>query len=173
MEIWKDIKGYEGLYQVSNLGNIKALGLEYYKRDGKKDIRKEYLMRVQQTNNGYFTVGLRKPNEKVKRFYIHRLVAESFIINPYNYSEVNHINEDKSDNTYCNLEWCNRNYNINYGSRTEKYYKPIEKLDINGNVIEYYQSIKEAEQQGYKAPSIIRSCKKGYKHYGYYWRYAS
>ena len=111
MEIWKDIKGYEGLYQVSNKGHVKSLN---YRRTGKEGILKGRL-----DKDGYLRVGLCK-NKKQKPFYIHRLVAKAFLPNPNNLPEVNHIDENKENNHVENLEWCDRKYNNNYGSRNER-----------------------------------------------------
>lgn len=110
IEIWKDILGYEGLYQVSNLGNVRSLN---YRRSGKTKLLK------QGTDNGYKRVELSK-NGKKKKYWVHRLVAISFISNPNNYKEVNHKDEDKSNNNVNNLEWCTREYNNNYGTRNKR-----------------------------------------------------
>ena len=111
MEIWKDIKGYEGLYQVSNKGRVKSLN---YRRTGK-----EKILSSSPNSYGYLIVGLCK-NGKQKPFYIHRLVAEAFLTNPNNLLEVNHKDENKENNHVENLEWCDRKYNNNYGSRMER-----------------------------------------------------
>lgn len=122
MEIWKDIKDYEGLYQVSNLGRVKS------KRKILKAINSEYLK-----------VGLSK-NGVQKTLTIHRLVAQAFIDNPNDYNFVNHKDENKHNNNLNNLEWCNNLYNVNYGKRNEKIsksqskYKIIQK-DKNNNII--------------------------------------
>ena len=111
MEIWKDIKGYEGLYQVSNMGRIKSLN---YRNTGEEGILRHSL-----DSYGYLKVTLHK-NGKQKYFRIHRLVAETFIPNVNNLPEVNHIDENKENNHVENLEWCDRKYNNNYGSRNER-----------------------------------------------------
>ena len=111
MEIWKDIEGYEGLYQVSNKGRIKSLN---YKRTGKEGI-----LKGKADKNGYLIVFLYK-NRKPKPFLIHRLVAEAFIPNVNDLPEVNHIDENKENNHVENLEWCTRKYNMNYGTRTKR-----------------------------------------------------
>ena len=109
-EIWKDIEGYEGLYQVSNLGRIKSLN---YLNTGITKIMKQNL------SGNYATIGLCKKG-KVKTRYIHRLVAETFIPNTDNYLEVNHKDENKQNNRVDNLEWCTRKYNINYGTHNQR-----------------------------------------------------
>ena len=125
-EIWIDIKftdtdsieyDYTGLYQVSNLGNVKTL--EKYDRLGRK--YNEKIKKLRKEKSGYIRVQLTKNGEN-KFFAVHRLVAYMFIQNddPKNKVQVNHINEDKSNNTVENLEWCTASYNTNYGTRNER-----------------------------------------------------
>jgi len=114
-EMWKDIKGYEGLYQVSNLGRIKSLDI--IDKKGRKHsgiIRKPYVK-----NDGYLLITLNKESHK-KTYRMNRLVASTFLNNQHNLSDVNHIDEDKENNRVDNLEWCNRKYNINYGTRNTR-----------------------------------------------------
>ena len=111
-EEWRDIRGYEGKYQVSNLGRIKSL------KDSHGNYR-EKILKFKLEVSGYLQVHLYLEN-KVKAFKIHRLVAEAFIPNPNNLPEVNHKDENKENNRVDNLEWCDRKYNINYGTRTQK-----------------------------------------------------
>lgn len=115
MEIWKDISGYEGLYQVSNLGRVKSLE----RIDNNNHPVKEKIIKPYKTIGGYMQVCLWK-NGKVKHLQIHRLVAQAFIPNPYNLPECNHKDENPLNNCVENLEWCDHKYNINYGTRTEK-----------------------------------------------------
>ena len=114
-EIWKDIPEYEGLYQVSNLGNIKSLE----KSKGWCKI-KEKTLKLRIDKDGYYRVILSK-NSKPKMFLVHRLVAQAFIPNPNNLPEINHKNEIKTDNRVENLEWCTQLYNLHYGNRAKKY----------------------------------------------------
>ena len=116
-EIWKDIVGYEGLYQVSNLGNVKRL--KGYKGRGKGYIVEEHLIQPSINSRGYQNVILCK-NGKTKTFSMHRLVAIAFLDNSDNLPEVNHKDEDKTNNCVDNLEWCDRVYNNNYGTRNKK-----------------------------------------------------
>ena len=111
MEEWKDIKGFEGIYQISNYGRVKSLG--------NSKNRKEKILKQVINNDGYLHIGLHK-NGKKKDYLIHRLVAQEFLPNPYNYQEVNHIDEDRKNNYVLNLEWCSRQYNINYGSHNTR-----------------------------------------------------
>ena len=105
MEEWRDIKGYEGLYQISNKGRVKTLG--------NNKTRKEKILSPRK-RNGYFSVRLCKKGEKPKEFNIHRLVAQAFLLNPYNLPVVNHKDENKLNNNVENLEWCTQAYNVNY-----------------------------------------------------------
>lgn len=111
MEEWKDIIGYEGKYQVSNLGRIKSLN---YNNTGEEGI-----LDGDTNKRGYKVVNLSK-NGKGRTFLLHRLVAIAFIPNPNNLPEVNHINEDKNNNCVDNLEWCTSEYNANYGTRNKR-----------------------------------------------------
>ena len=95
MEKWKDIKGYEGLYQISNIGRVK---------------RNEKIIHQSHNNYGYLHISLCKEG-KVKTVVVHKLVAEAFIDNPNNYRQINHIDGNKQNNSVENLEWCNQKYN--------------------------------------------------------------
>ena len=102
-EVWKDIEGYEGLYQVSNFGDIKSLPKVRRNRSGTY-IQKEKLLKLSNTSTGYKKVELYK-DKKRKSFKVHRLVAQAFIPNPENKREVNHIDGNKHNNKVNNLEW--------------------------------------------------------------------
>ena len=117
-EIWKDIEGYEGLYQVSNFGRVKSLD-RYVLRNGNILFVKGIVL-SQLNNRGYLAVKLCNSG-KYKNYFVHRLVACAFVENLNNYNEVNHIDEDKHNNDFRNLEWCDRKYNVNYGSRADKF----------------------------------------------------
>ncbi len=112
-EIWKDIKGYEGFYQVSNLGNIRSVGRNIIKGSGKY-YKEENVLKLAKGKSGYYCVKLSIDGVK-KTKSVHRLVAEAFIPNQNNLPCINHINEDKLDNRVENLEWCDYSYNNKYG----------------------------------------------------------
>lgn len=122
-EIWKDIKRFEGIYQVSNLGRVKSLygwnGKEYYKR--------ELILKPYINGRNYLTVCLSnfKTKAKSKHAYIHRLVAEAFIPNPLNLKQINHLDFDKTNNCITNLEWCTQQENLNH-YRKSRYCKSVE-----------------------------------------------
>ena len=113
-EIWKPIDGFEGLYEVSNLGRIKIL--QKTRSDGK--VYKEKLMKIS-TNGSYCEVSLHKEG-KASHHLVHRLVAKAFIPNPEGLPQVNHIDENKTNNCVENLEWCTAKYNSNYGTRAKR-----------------------------------------------------
>ena len=113
-EIWKDIAGFEGHYQVSNLGHVKSLERIGY---GGKTIP-ERMLKQNLDGDGYPRIGLHK-NGCTKTRHVHRLVAEAFILNPQNYPEVNHKDENKQNNNANNLEWCTTKYNLTYGHRLD------------------------------------------------------
>lgn len=119
-EIWKDIIGYEGFYQVSNLGRIKTLDrVKEFPNGVKHIIRREAIMKLKTTNFGYITVSLYNHSaKKSKNYFAHKLVLIMFSTNPENKLEGNHKNGIKSDNTLENLEWCTRAENNRHAIET-------------------------------------------------------
>lgn len=181
-EIWKDVVGYEGLYQVSNLGKIKSLSREYCHgnqygvRTKKID---EKIMKQQITAFGYCSVKLSK-NKVCKHFQVHRLVAEAFILNPNNYPVVNHKDINKQNNCVDNLEWCTQKYNVLHANqhglfenRIRKLKKYIGQYDMEGNLIKLWDSARDAQKElKLKGYSNIRECCKGKRKtaYGFIWK---
>lgn len=169
-EIWKDIKGYENLYQISNLGRIKS-----FPRIGTRTMKIRILKQTI-TKNGYYCVVLYK-NRKPKTKSVHRLVAETFIPNPNNYNIVNHKDENSLNNNVNNLEWCTQKYNINYGtgnkrrSDTEKI--KVNQYDLNGNFIKEWQGIIDVSKKLKISDGNIVACCKGKRKTagGYKWEY--
>lgn len=187
-ETWKDINGYEGLYQVSNLGRVRSLD-KYVKskNNSLKFCKGVVLKNSLYKKSGYFYVGLHKNGSFVKKT-VHRLVAEAFIKNPYNLPCVNHINEVKTDNRVENLEWCTYLYNMLYSNVLDKANKnkpwikatkesikvcskPVIQYTKDGKVISEYKSAVEAERTtGIKNISTVcngRRLQAG----GYIWKY--
>lgn len=178
-EIWKDIAGYEGLYQVSNLGNVRSLN---YRRHG---YVKQLTPKV--NNKGYLWVEL-SFNRKRRCFSIHRLVAEAFVDNPYDFPEVNHIDEIKQNNKHDNLEWCTHKYNNQYSRirhpenyvrnvRSCKSYKHnicVEQKRRDGTIVNTYKNIADAvKETGFNNWSITQCCQGIRKQaYGYKWEFA-
>jgi hypothetical protein len=110
LEVWKDIKDYEGIYQVSNFGNVKSLDREVAPNNRVPYWRKGKICKQSKSNLGYMTVGFTVNNVKLNK-YVHRLVAETFITNWSNHPQVNHIDCDKTNNRMYNLEWCTNSQN--------------------------------------------------------------
>ena len=166
MEQWKDIQGYEGLYQVSNLGRVKSVE-RYQDNHGKKQIVPEKIKTPSLVNKGYLRVSLYKSN-KPEHAYVHRLVALHFIENPLNLPQINHKNEDKTCNEVWNLEWCNNQYNQQYSHNVK-----IVQYDLQGNFIKEWDSITEAETHlGIFDSGIVRCCQGKQKQCGgYVWKY--
>ena len=119
-EIWKDVKGYEGFYQVSNLGRVKKLSYTIINSNGKCVHYKEHFVICNIAKMGYYMFDLRIYNKKRKRVYLHRIIAEAFIHNPNNLPCINHKDENKLNNNIDNLEWCTYQYNIIYGNSRKK-----------------------------------------------------
>ena len=163
MEEWKDIEGYEGMYQVSNQGRVKSL------KFGKEKIRK-----CREMSNGYLVVGLCKEGKRTDKL-VHRLVAEAFLPNPNNLPQVNHKDENPSNNNVENLEWCTPKYNCNYGTRNQRCSSPkrVDQIDkVSGEVIRQWESTAECSRNGYSSGAVsecARGVRKQYK--GYVWKY--
>ena len=153
MEEWKTIEGYEGLYEVSNTGRIRN--------------RNRKIIKTFSNKEGYIRVTLCK-NNKPKTFSVHRLVALAFIPNTENKPQVNHIDEDKANNVFTNLEWVTQKENHNHGTINErisqslknnpKKSKPVSAFDDFGNLIFSFPSIYEAERQTGINNDVIRDC---------------
>lgn len=126
-EIWKDISGYEGLYQVSNLGRIKSLKGYYH--------RKEKILKSG-IRNGYYVINLSKKRER-KSYQVHRLVAQAFIPNPDNYLIINHKDENPLNNYVGNLEWCSQKHNVCWSSYKMRKRKGITHSNTNEKYITY------------------------------------
>ena len=112
-ETWRDIEGFEGTYQVSNIGRIKSLARTYYRSDGARVCLKEKMLKPYQLPSGYMYIDLKKDKKNIKK-YIHRLVCQAFLDEIDSKPEVNHINGIKHDNSLNNLEWVNRVENVNH-----------------------------------------------------------
>ena len=119
-EIWKDIQGYEGFYQISNLGNVKSLERVIDKGNGILQHRKERIMNKRESVDGYYVAKL-NVNKKSKSIAIHILVARHFIDNPNNYPEVNHKDCNRKNNQVDNLEWCTHQQNVEHSKQLGHY----------------------------------------------------
>lgn len=170
-EVWKDIKGYEGLYQVSNLGRVKSL--KRYEKSGQKTrLRSEKILK-QNNAMGYNYVILSKCS-KLKSYRIHRLVAETFISNLQQLPQVNHIDGNKTNNCVDNLEWCTASYNIKeaYRLNLSKTRKVIQ-YSLSGDFVNLWSSIANASKSLNLDASAIAKCCKGKRNRvgNYLWKY--
>lgn len=184
MEIWKNIEGYPN-YQVSNLGNVRNIN---FNRTSKTKVLKSCI-----DGKGYQYVALYKDGKR-KCSKVHRLVAQAFLPNPNNYKEVNHKDEDKTNNCVDNLEWCTTEYNVNYGTRTDRAIqhpnfkhrlgvlgkdnpnsKPINQYNLDGSFIRSWDSTMDVQRKLCFYSSSIRACANGKRKtaYGFIWKYAS
>lgn len=173
-EVWKDVEGYNGDYQISNLGNVKSF-----------KYKKPRILKPHYDKRGYARLILRKDNNDFGH-YIHRLVAQAFIPNPNNYPEVNHKDENPRNNTISNLEWCTKKYNNNYGTKIERtkantnYLEiadknsiPVLQYDLQGNFIKKWKSANECKRTlGYDNSFIAKCCRgEMYTAYKHIWKY--
>lgn len=176
-EAWKDIAGYEGLYQVSNLGRVRSLDRYVpHKLFGKK-FCKGCMMSTHINNAGYITVNLCKRN-KYTSYDIHRLVASAFLENSERLPEVNHVDENKRNNRIDNLEWVTKQQNEWHGTKrirqAEKIKKVVMQYTVDGTLIKEWESPTDAELRiSGKTTGAISHCAKGKTNaaYGYIWRY--
>ena len=131
IEEFREVVGFEGLYEVSNLGRVR--------RNGR-------ILKPWKNRKGYLHVDLYK-NGIRRKALIHRLVAQTFLPNPQNLPMINHKDEDKTNNSIDNLEWCDAKYNINYGTRTERVCKPVLQYDFSGKFIKEFSSVSDAAEE--------------------------
>lgn len=174
-EVWKDIAGYEGLYQVSNFGRVRSLErVVQHMHSGKLTLPSK--LKEPSFDGRYLFVVLSKDGKR-KQFSIHRLVAETFIPNPDGLPCVNHKDENKTNNHVDNLEWCTYKYNTHYGTNIErarkKKGKAVNQYDLHGNLVNSWESLAEAERAaGYDHRRTSRAALGQRKTaYGYIWRY--
>lgn len=185
MEIWKDIEGFEGYYQISNRGNVRSIT----RHDGVHERLGQAIKPVLKFN-GYLQVGLRKHNKR-KYVSIHRLVALHFLENPENKTQVNHIDCDKQNNNINNLEWVTPKENqkhakdsglranmpkgerhVNYGlyADNSRSAKPVIRYNPENGEIKLYKAKILAKDHGFDVTSISKCCHKKLKtHKGYEW----
>lgn len=162
-EFWQDIPGYEGLYQASTYGRI----IRY---------KKPAPLNTFRTGRGYPSVRL--SNRLGKTFYVHKLVALTFIPNPENLPQINHRDENKENNRVENLEWCTASYNNNFGTHNSRMAasksKTVLQFDMQGNLVKRYASARNAEREtGFDQSNISKCCRNEFKQaYGFIWKYS-
>jgi hypothetical protein len=172
-EVWKDIRGYEKYYQISNLGRIRRKERKVVYKDGRKYHYKTKLLGIRKIKNGYKTTDLTVDN-KVKTVYIHRLLAENFIANHKGLPCINHINGNKTDNRLENLEWCSYGHNLQhaYDNNLRKKNKRILQFTLDDKFVKEWNSMNKAQKE-LKLFHIKDVCDgKRKKCGGYIWRYA-
>lgn len=191
-EIWKDIPGYAGRYQASTLGRIRSTDKNVIKRSGVSGFYKGKILKSFMSTGGYLYITIAEEPGKFRPRRLHRVIAETFIPNPLNLPQINHINEDKTDNRAENLEWCTGSYNSNYGHRAEKFAlsmqnkpslsKEVNQYDLKGNYLNSFPSAAEAARflnlNDKTAACRIGQCcrhlfKTGNSAYGYLWEFST
>lgn len=178
-ETWKPIVGYEGLYEVSSMGRVKSLKRTVIAKNGTRMEVEERILKQFPGVGGYLYLSLSK-HGKIKSFTVHRLVATAFIPNPKNLSDVNHKDEDKTNNSVDNLEWMSHKDNLNYGTYKERMAlavsKPVSQIDKKtGVIIAIYPGQKFAEEATGINYSCISACCRGVSKSagGYYWSFVN
>lgn len=179
VEIWKPIENYEGFYEISTYGNVRSLS----HMDKMNRFHPGKMLRPQKHDKGYLQIVLCKEGIK-KRCYMHRLVANAFIPNsdPEKYCEVNHIDEDKTNNHVSNLEWCYHKYNATYGTilqrKADSTAKPVVGTNIETGEEKLFRSQTDAAKElGVAQAGISKALRKKRLNgdlkiaYGYTWRY--
>ena len=159
-EVWKDVVGFEGLYKVSDRGNVRSVE----RRDSIGRKVGGRIMKPIPNANGYIRVGLCK-NGIRKNKRVHRLVAEAFIPNPEKLPEVNHKDEIKTNNELSNLEWCTKEYNSNHGTRNKRVAqarsKRVKAVNVETGEVLTFSSITEAGRKGYSRGRVSEACRGG------------
>lgn len=172
-EIWRDISGYEGLYQVSNLGRIKHLPRVVVRSDGRRRTFCEIISKGHLHDTGYYVINLTK-NGISKRKLIHRLVAEAFLPNPNHYPVIHHIDANKTNERAENLMWCSYSFNIKHSYEFEghrpsmkgvfgkdnPHSDPIVQISLQGEVLAHFVNTDEAARKLNVNRSNITSCMK-------------
>ena len=181
-EIWKPIKNFEGLYEVSNLGRVRSLDRVVRNRSGYAVRKGKLIKEAAVSGKAYRKVGLWK-NNMGTNVLVHRLVAEAFIPNPYNLPEVNHKDENPSNNCADNLEWCDADYNMHYGTLQQRKAdkqrgksigsQPILQFTKEGELIARYDSALKAAEAINGDNSAICKCANGKvkTSYGFVWKW--
>lgn len=182
-EVWRPVIGWEGLYDVSNLGRVRSVKRFVRNKNSIRPVESR-ILKPSLGKNGYYYLR----NCKGKAKYIHRMVAEAFIPNPNALPQINHKDENKLNNSVYNLEWCTQSYNLSYGNRLEKIRrislenrnnpkrsKKVAQYDLNDVLIATYQSLHEAERiTGIKQDRISQVCRNKNHHKtisGYKWKF--
>ena len=162
IEEWKPVVGFEGMYLISNLGNIKTVAKIIMRRDGKPQHIHECNRKYALDNKGYYITGL-NCNDILTTIKVHREIAKAFIPNPHNKAQVNHINGIKTDNRVENLEWCSNAdnmYHAQVNNLVANLPKPVIQCTMSGTFVARYDSLLSAERAGFKVSAISAICNK-------------
>lgn len=191
MEMWKDIKGFEGMYQISNKGRVRSLDRAVKQRNDSIQIKKGKVLVQTKNHKGYYLVGLNKNNKKYMKS-VHRLVALAFIQNPEKKPQVNHIDGNKKNNDSSNLEWVTASENITHAIKTGLFthclknakrasnkakrvnQKRVSQYGVDGTYIATFKSLVEAERVTSVSRRRISEVLRGRQKTAgnYIWKYA-
>lgn len=179
-EVWRPVVGYEGLYEVSNLGRIRSLDRYVKSWNSESKLTKGRILRMKKYSNGYLNVSLCKCGD-IKTCSVHRLVAQAFLPNPDGLPCVNHKDNDRTNNRVENLEWCDWKYNNNYGDHNEKLSqskingkcsKKVYQFTLDGKLVREWPSTAECGRNGFISTSVSYCCRGERKtHRGFKWSY--
>lgn len=179
-EIWKDVQDYDGRYRVSNLGRVKSIRTFKNVRNNTIHVQSKVL-KPQANNSGYLFVMLHKSG-KYKHCYLHRLVAEAFILNPNRFPTVNHIDGNKENNKVTNLEWASYSANnkhayncgLTHSNKNNPHMsKKVQAYSKNGKLLYEFPSMREAERRLNLANGTVHmAIKKGWQYDGLVWKLA-
>lgn len=182
IELWRPIEDYEGIYEISNKGRVRSCAVSNRWKNSKNLV----LLKPRVNKYGYVSISLYK-NGKGRTFNIHRLVAKAFIMNPINLPIVNHRDENRTNNSVHNLEWCTYKYNneyndrkkravahTDYSKRPKKKGKPILQYTLDGKLLNRWESAKDVEEVKGLGRKNISCCLRGKSKsaYGFLWKYA-
>lgn len=159
IEKFKPVKGYAGIYEISNLGRVKSLSRVIERNDGNTRVTEDRIILPFLTKCGYHQIVLCKDGVR-KKHLIHRLVANAFIENPDKLPIINHKDENKLNNRVDNLEWCSAYYNLRYGKMQAKLVK-INVIDSKGDIIEVVDGIRECERKYSISKYLIQRSSEG------------
>lgn len=180
-EIWKDIYGFEGIYQISTFGRVRSIDRMVTQKCGKNPSKtqtnhiKGKILKTWVINSGYEVVSLRKNKKRFNKL-IHRIVAETFLDNLNGYSQINHKDENKLNNYLSNLEWCTPKYNQLYNCKNIKIAikngKSVIQINEFGTIVNrFYSSVEAGRKTKIPDRGIRKACLSGKMYKNYFWKY--